>query len=302
MIDLDLGQLAARVRKLVHERYILQSHVAAIVADLDGNDAELAGLTPEAMAAALTRRLQRANNDRHLRVRHRPEGAASDFAGAEHEARYAAEALRNAGGIRRVQLLDGGVGLVQIAPSMSPVHLAEPYIRAAFTLVSSATALVLDLREGRGGTPETVALICGHLLGKEPVHLQDIEEFDRPRRQFWTTPAAVRVDGPVRVLTSHATFSGCEELAYNLQALGRAVVVGEATGGGAHPVESFRLTDVLELHLPTARSVNAVTGTNWEQVGVVPDLACPASDALETALRDFHLAPAPLANAPIAGL
>jgi hypothetical protein len=277
------AQLIAHLQELVRERYVLRDHAAAIVADL--GDAELAGLAPEAAAATLTRLLQRATNDRHLRVRHRPEGAASDFSGAEHEARHAAEALRNAGGVRRVQLLDDGVGLLEIAPYMSPVHLAEPYVRAAFTLLSSATSLVIDLREGRGGTPETVALICGHLLGKEPVHLQDVEEIGRRPQQFWTTPAATRIDGPVRVLTSSTTFSGCEELAYNLQALGRAVVVGETTGGGAHPVEAFRLTDVLELHLPTARSVNAVTGTNWEQVGVVPDIACRADDALDTALR-----------------
>lgn len=285
MIETD--QLTARLKELVRERYVLQDHAAAIVTDLDDAAAELAGLAPEAVAAALTRRLQRTNHDRHLRVRHRPEGAASNFAGAEHEARHAAEALRNAGGFRRVQLLDDGVGLLEIAPYLSPVHLAEPYVRAAFTLLSSATSLVFDLRGGRGGTPETVALICGHLLGKEPVHLQDVEEFGNPPRQFWTTPAAVRIDGPIRVLTSSATFSGCEELAYNLQAFGRALVVGETTGGGAHPVEAFRLTDVLELHLPTARSVNAVTGTNWEQVGVVPDIACRADDALETALRDL---------------
>lgn len=57
-------------------------------------------------------------------------------------------------------------------------------------------------------------------------------------------------------------------------------------------MEAFRLTDVLELHLPTARSVNPVTGTNWEQVGVRPDIACRAEDAMETALRDLHLEPA----------
>ncbi|MGC7094983.1 hypothetical protein ACPZ19_09985 [Amycolatopsis lurida] len=55
------------------------------------------------------------------------------------------------------------------------------------------------------------------------------------------------------------------------------------TGGGAHPVEAIALTGVLELHLPVARSVNAITGTNWEQVGVVPDIPCPAEEALDVA-------------------
>src|SRR5262249_5492596 len=85
----------------------------------------------------------------------------------------------------------------------------------------------------------------------------------------------------VYVLTSAATFSGGEELAYDLQALGRAIVVGEATRGGAHPSAVVSLTDTIELRLPVARSVNPVTGGNWESVGVQPDLPATAVDALE---------------------
>ncbi|MBN6038147.1 S41 family peptidase [Amycolatopsis sp. 195334CR] len=277
-----MTDLLEELATLVRERYVLEPDAAKIAADLE--DLDLAGLGPEVTAEVLTRRLQRTNHDRHLRVRHKPEGAATGFDSAAYEAHYAAEALVNAGGMREVRLLGDGVGYLRIAPYLSPVHLAEPYVRAAFTLLASATSLVIDLRDGRGGTPETVALICGYLLGGEAVHLQTLEQRDGPPRQFWTSPAATRIDAPIRVLTSATTFSGCEELAYNLQALGRAEVVGEVTGGGAHPVEAVALTDVLELHLPIARSVNAVTGTNWEQVGVVPDRQCPAEEALAGAV------------------
>lgn len=86
------------------------------------------------------------------------------------------------------------------------------------------------------------------------------------------------------IVTSARTFSGGEELAYDLQALDRATVIGETTGGGAHPREAFDLTEHLQLHVPMARSVNAVTGTNWEGTGVVPDVACSADDALSRAV------------------
>ena len=174
-------------------------------------------------------------------------------------------------------------GLLAIAPYTSPVHLAERYVTAAFALLAGIERLVIDLREGRGGTPETVALICGYLLGDEPVHLQDIVDRDGNARQYWTSPAAGRLEDSVRiqVLISERTFSGCEELAYDLQALERATVVGQRTRGGAHPVEVFRLTDELEATVPVARSVNAVTGGNWEQVGVVPDVDCDPEAALE---------------------
>ena len=40
----------------------------------------------------------------------------------------------------------------------------------------------------------------------------------------------------------------------------------------------------VSMKVPTARSINPVTGTNWEGTGVVPDVQVPAEKALETAL------------------
>jgi hypothetical protein len=271
-----------QIAALVGEHYVFPDVAERIVAGLGsvGPDGE-----PAEVAARLTERLQAVNHDRHLRVRYRASGA---LAGPDDwEQHYAAEAVRNAGGVRTVTRLDDRTGLLAIAPYTSPVHLAERYVAAAFELLSGVDRLVIDLRAGRGGIPETVAFICGYLLGDEPTHLQDIVTRDGTARQYWTNPAAGRLPlaVPICVLTSGETFSGCEELAYNLQAYGRATVVGERTGGGAHPVEVFELADVLELTVPVARSVNAITGTNWEQVGVVPDVECSADVALDRALE-----------------
>jgi hypothetical protein len=62
------------------------------------------------------------------------------------------------------------------------------------------------------------------------------------------------------VLTSADTFSGGEELAYNLKVLGRGTLVGEPTKGGAHPTTVLPLSATLEITLPFARSINPVTG------------------------------------------
>jgi C-terminal processing protease CtpA/Prc len=108
-------------------------------------------------------------------------------------------------------------------------------------------------------------------------------------RQFWTLPYVPGIrfgsDKPVYVLTSQRTFSGGEELAYDLQQLGRAVIVGETTGGGAHARRGFRLTDHLEAHIPVARALNPHSGRNWEGTGVAPDVAIEADQALDAALR-----------------
>jgi len=289
MTNTQQQQLMERLAALIGDHYVFPDVADAIVAELVG--VNLDGATAEQVAERLTERIQSINNDRHLRVRCRPSGALEGH--EDWEKHYAAEAIQNAGGVKTVTRLDALTGLLAIAPYTSPVHLAERYVAAAFELLAGVERLVIDLRAGRGGTPETIALICGYLFGSEPVHLQDIVDRDGGTRQYWTSPAAGRLDDSVciAVLTSSRTFSGGEELAYNLQAHQRATIVGQRTGGGAHPVEVFALTDVLEVAVPVARSVNSVTGTNWEQVGVLPDVECDPDIALERAV-DLLNAPA----------
>ncbi|MFD0526358.1 S41 family peptidase [Kitasatospora arboriphila] len=90
------------------------------------------------------------------------------------------------------------------------------------------------------------------------------------------------------MLTSAVTFSGGEELAYNLKVLERATLIGETTRGGAHPTSRIPVSPHVAVTVPTARSINPVTGTNWEGVGVLPDLALPADRALEAALEHLR--------------
>lgn len=173
--------------------------------------------------------------------------------------------------------------MLVVAPYLSPLEFARPYLDAAMSLVNGAHCLVIDVRGCHGGTPYAVAHLCSYLLGPVSIHLQDVIARNGTFQRFSADPhqlTAPRQDEiPTTVLTSSTTFSGGEDLAYTLQALDRATIVGEPTGGGAHPRQAFKLTPTLEDHIPTARSVNAITGDNWEGTGVLPDLLCPASDA-----------------------
>ncbi|HET6980827.1 MAG TPA: S41 family peptidase, partial [Myxococcaceae bacterium] len=81
------------------------------------------------------------------------------------------------------------------------------------------------------------------------------------------------------------TFSGGEELAYDLQSLRRATLIGETTGGGANLTGGHTLDDWFVIAVPWARAVNPVTKSNWEGVGVRPDVATKATAALDEALR-----------------
>ncbi|MEU8226467.1 S41 family peptidase [Kribbella sp. NPDC048915] len=247
--------------------------------------------TPAELADRVTADLRQGNDDQHLRLIFRPEGVQDEKDPAEEEAYWSRRAALDAGGTAKVERLDGNIGLLEIRPLLYPPHLAGGAIVAAMTLLASTDALIIDLRDCVGGSPDQVAFVCSYLLAAdEPVHLQDlVKPADGTTRQFWTAPyvPGPRYDAakPIWVLTSERTFSGGEELAYNVQQFGRGTVVGERTRGGAHPRAGFKLHDQLEASVPVARSVNAVSGTNWEGVGIVPDFDVPADQALTTAYR-----------------
>jgi hypothetical protein len=276
--------MITQVQELVRTHYVFPDVGRRIAASLA--DVPTVGLDEPALADALTAALQAVNGDRHLRVRHYPDGVPPEQDEAELRAHFEAMARETGPGISGVRRLAGNVGVLEVGPVILPPAHVGPAATAAFTLLSGVSRLVIDVRECLGGVPASVALLVSHLLGDEPVHLMDFIHRDGTVERSSTTPeVAPRLPHtPVAVLTSSRTFSGGEELAYDLQALGRAVVVGETTGGGAHPREAFDLTAHLQLHVPVARSVQPSTGTNWEGVGVVPDHPCRAEDALEVAL------------------
>jgi len=106
---------------------------------------------------------------------------------------------------------------------------------------------------------------------------------------MWTSDV---VDGPrygstrkVYLVTSHDTFSAGEDFSYALKNLKRATLVGETTGGGAHPGQPRRLAEHFAAFVPSGRSISPITHTDWEGTGVSPDIQASADDALDVAHR-----------------
>lgn len=223
--------------------------------------------------------------DKHLRALWHDDAETSRD-GAELVAAMLEEFRRENHGLQRVELLEGNVGLIALTlvPSAS---LAAGKLAAAMALVQDTDALILDLRGARGGSPDGVAFLCSYFFADDSIHLNDIVEGPQgPTRQYWTSsyvPGMRYLDRPVYALIGPTTFSGGEELAYDLQALGRAILVGEPTRGGAHPSKVVSLDEHVELRLPFARSLNPHTYGNWEGGGVRPDVHVSAVDACRTA-------------------
>jgi len=249
-----------------------------------------AATTPQALAEALTADLVALGKDKHFRVSVDPQFAppptgAPVLPTREDVAAYSEEIARMGFGIERVQRLPGNVGYLEVRGFAGLAYVGEAYTQAV-SLLRGTDALVLDLRRNGGGQPESVAYLLSHFFGVDDErHLNDI--YNRPEnrtREYWTNPSVkVRYTHPIYVLTSGDTFSGGEEAAYDLQTQKRATLVGEVTGGGANPGDIVALGQGLVAFIPTGKSINPITKTNWEHVGVKPDIAVPAADAMKVA-------------------
>lgn len=244
-----------------------------------------------ALARRLTDDLQAVSKDKHLRVRLAP--AESQAAPAEHEPPRD-EMRRENYGFRKAEILPGNIGYLRFDVFVGEDEEAKATASAAMNFLAHCNAIIFDMRYNGGGSPDMIRYITSYLFDK-PTHLNDmIDRTGKTVEEWWTLesvpgerPAA---DTPVYVLTSSRTFSGAEEFSYNLRNLDRATLVGETTGGGAHPVQSARLTDRLIMTVPFMRANNPISKTNWEGTGVAPHIAVPADQALDRAQAEARKA------------
>ncbi|MBO0657009.1 S41 family peptidase [Streptomyces triculaminicus] len=292
----DAALVIDRALERITAGYVFPERVAAIDAALRGRLAsgEYEGLTGPAFCEAVTAHLQEACPDRHLRLLWQDEPQSMDTADKDKEtgqAAFLALLRKENQGVRRFEFLEGGVGHIDVRRVAFPDEGART-IGAAMEMAAGTRALVLDLRACSGGVPEGAAMWCSYFFADDQVHLNDIyERATDTTRQYWTAghlPAPRYLGRPVYVLTSAATFSAGEDIAYTLQAHGRATLVGETTRGGAHPTARYPVTEHITVTVPAARTISTVTGTNWEGVGVVPDIPTAAGDALEATLRHIE--------------
>lgn len=249
---------------------------------------------PAKLAEVLTSQLRAISHDKHMSVSYYskplpPPPNEDKETPQERERRRYLAGLSNFG-FNKVARLSGNVGYLDLDIFWWLDVGGGDTAVAAMNFLGNTNSLIIDLRKNRGGDPAMVALLASYFFDNEPVELTGLywRPIDSLQRSFTLAyvPGKRYLNKDVYILTSKDTFSAGEAFAYDLKNMRRATIIGETTGGGANPRTGYPINQNFIVFVPTGRAVSPITKTNWEGVGVKPDMEVPAEQALNTA----HLA------------
>ena len=281
-----IDTLVAKVNTLYVYEELAKQMTAAILQHQQHHDYD-AITNREVFAKQLTIDLHAVNNDGHLGVEY--SASPIDDEKPEEPSQKAADAFRKTWShsnfnFKKVEVLDGNIGLLQV-DTFFPSEWIKDLAQSSMTFLANSDAVIIDIRKNHGFADG--GLLIASYFFNDSVHWNDNYDRDaKTLRQSWTlpvVPGTKLADKDVYILVSKDCFSASEDFAYNMQALDRAKVIGEVTGGGAHPTKPYKIGTYFLASIPFAYGVNPVTHTDWEGKGVQPDVKVPADHALLTA-------------------
>ncbi|MEM7051501.1 MAG: S41 family peptidase [Acidobacteriota bacterium] len=196
--------------------------------------------------------------------------------------------------------LDGDIAHVRLNGFGTPA--AADGFAAAFDELSSAKALILDVRENGGGNSSEGWRVLSHLTAEAlPVASWYTRQY-RPAHRAWgrgpstfgreggvrrlTGPGPYT--GPVAVLIGPRTFSAAEDFALTFDLLDRGLLIGEATGGSTGQPVSFTLPGGGSARVCAKRDLYP-DGREFVGVGILPDRVVAPTVADFRAGRDTVL-------------
>lgn len=245
---------------------------------------------PHILAGQLTKDVSSIHLDEHFHVEYNPE-IAKELAGEIEDVPKYVEGKLNKEreknfGFKKVEILNGNIGYLEISSFSRLNPYSKQAANAALQMLSNTSALIIDLRYGVGGSLDMVTYLMSRFF-KERTLIMDIYlRSEKDTLHYYTTPDSIPgrlSEIPIYILTSYKTFSAAEALTYGLQSQGRATIVGEVTRGGAHTVKYRNLSSGFIGDIPFGVARNPITQTNWEKIGITPDVMVNENKALETA-------------------
>lgn len=254
---------------------------------------------PNQFANEIQKKLRSVNEDNHLRIEYNPQlekditkflatkkGAtailADDIKKDEKQNFY----------FKKVEILPSNIGYIEFTNFAVPNPSARKTINSAMQFIAHTDGLIIDLRNNFGGNGEMLGEILSYFFalrtftGKTYNRIENkwTDSYVENKREITN---GLKLEMPLYILTSNRTFSAAESFAYTLQSLKKAVIIGNTSRGGAHATRSFSIGNGFVAFIPYLRGENVTTKTDWEGVGVVPDIKTEDNNCILTAQNYF---------------
>jgi peptidase S41-like protein len=283
--------IADRVRRHYFDKKIAEATAAALLAHERAGDYN-AMTEGQVFANLIVRHLAEASRDNHFTMEY-TRGKFPDFSKApspppeaqarEAQARYRTEMEQSNCTFEKIEMRANRVGYVKFN-FFPELTVCQSKAESAMAALNRADALIIDLRDNRGGQPEMVMFVAGYFFD-HPEYMYSPRDRSPTEKNWTRSPVAgnLLADKPVYILASSRTFSGAEQFIYDMKMLKRATLIGETTGGGTHSGALFNLDHHFAIGIPEYRPLNPFSNKDWGMTGVEPDVKTKAADALATA-------------------
>jgi hypothetical protein len=290
--EIDPRPAVSQIAQALQDRYFDPARGAEIADTLRAEAAEgrYDSLTdPRDLQEALTNRLKPL--DAHFNVSWRDPSAtpAPVRADALESVPFEIGVSRRGQGFRAVEILPGNIAVVDMrifAGFETADAPARRQVDAVLQLISSADAVIFDVRDNGGGSPAMVGYLVSAFVAPgadiyNTFHRRNGQSSERAREEY----ANPRLDVPLYVVVSGRSASAAEAFSYTLQFARRATIVGERSAGAANPGGPVGTPSGFSIFVPDGSPRNPITGRNWEGTGVLPDIEAPSGDALTVAWK-----------------
>lgn len=281
------------VRQAYRTRYVFPEKIPAILARLD--KAKASGRynveAPGELASLITTDLREASHDGHAYLEYAPQRYAAATAGPAAGADEglagfdAAAARRSHHGLSALSILPGNVRYLKVSAFAWVSDETGQAYDDAMRFLKGGDAVIIDLRGNGGGSAEAVQYLVSHFLKAGTLEITFLEAGKEPvqTRVLDNLPAGRMIGKPLYVLIDQGTASAAESFAYDVQQFKLGKLIGAGTAGGANNNDFVPVAPGFMLSVSVGRPVHPVSKSNWEGVGVTPDVATRSPQALDAA-------------------
>jgi hypothetical protein len=192
-------------------------------------------------------------------------------------------------GLESVERLDGNVGYIRLTNFLPAPGMLEA-IEGALRILAGTDAMIIDIRNSRGGSPAVANFIISHFTGPDTslslIVYDRVRNTTTPRYTMAQVPGPRRPSVPLFVLTDDVTRSAAEDFAFVLQNMKRATIVGSRTAGAGRNVAGFPVGHGIIGSVSFTRVMEPNTRREWERTGIIPDVRVHPDSALAVAHRE----------------